>query len=302
MDSALLARAMRAGKRDPWPASGPHATAPAMWRPRFTLVAFSFTCLALSYMDRWNLSVAAPLLMKEFGWNQTTMGLLQPVFFYGFTATHLPGGWLADRLGRPVVLTGGVLTWALATVGTPFAAGFRSLPAAPPGGGGSARDDLRRHLDHLVRARLAADLPDAGARVVAPWEWPRGGVAESRDGGSGPRGWLDGRRARGSRRGSDARPQARARGRLRGRDRLLPRPAPRGDVGRRPCLSLGRARLLRLRRDDGGGHEPRPGTRPRRASRESPGHGRERRGHGLARPRRADRRPDGRLGPQLLRD
>src|SRR5438132_1337199 len=99
MDLALLARAMRAGKRDPWPASGPHATARAMWRPRFTLVAFSFTCLALSYMDRWNLSVAAPLLMKEFGWNETTMGLLQSVFFYGFTATHLPGGWLADRLG-----------------------------------------------------------------------------------------------------------------------------------------------------------------------------------------------------------
>ena len=81
-----------------------------MWRPRFTLVAFSFTCLALSYMDRWNLSVAAPLLMKEFGWNETTMGLLQSVFFYGFTATHLPGGWLADRLGGRVVLTGGVLT------------------------------------------------------------------------------------------------------------------------------------------------------------------------------------------------
>src|SRR5207244_13519559 len=29
-------------------------------------------------MDRWNLSLAAPLLMKEFGWNETTMGLQQP--------------------------------------------------------------------------------------------------------------------------------------------------------------------------------------------------------------------------------
>ena len=49
---------------------------------RFALSAFCFTCLALSYMDRWNLSIAAPLLMKEFGWNETTMGLLQSVFFY----------------------------------------------------------------------------------------------------------------------------------------------------------------------------------------------------------------------------
>ena len=49
---------------------------------RFALSAFCFTCLALSYMDRWNLSIAAPLLMKEFGWNETTVGLLQSVFFY----------------------------------------------------------------------------------------------------------------------------------------------------------------------------------------------------------------------------
>src|SRR2546428_14031739 len=96
MDLALLARAMRAGKRDPWPASGPHATARAMWRPRFTLSAFCFTCLALSYMDRWNLSVAAPLLMKEFGWCGARVGLLQSVFFWGFTFLYLPGGWLPD--------------------------------------------------------------------------------------------------------------------------------------------------------------------------------------------------------------
>src|SRR6059036_2141952 len=130
MDSALLARAMRAGKHDPWPASGPHATARAMWRPRFTLVAFSFTCLALSYMDRWNLSVAAPLLMKEFGWTEARVGLLQSVFFWGFTLSHLPGGWLADRFGGRRILGVGTLGWTLATAATPLAGGFGGLAAA----------------------------------------------------------------------------------------------------------------------------------------------------------------------------
>ena len=97
---------------------------------RFTLSAFCFTCLALSYMDRWNLSIAAPLLMKEFGWNETTMGLLQSVFFYGFTLTHLPGGWLADRFGGRRVLGAGTLGWTLATGVTPLGGSFAALAAA----------------------------------------------------------------------------------------------------------------------------------------------------------------------------
>ena len=101
-----------------------------MWPPRYTLVAFSSTCLALSYMDRWNLSVAAPLLMQEYGWSPVRMGLLQSLFFYGFTASHLPGGWLADRLGGRRVLGGGTSVWSLATGVTPLAGNFTGLAAA----------------------------------------------------------------------------------------------------------------------------------------------------------------------------
>jgi MFS transporter, ACS family, solute carrier family 17 (sodium-dependent inorganic phosphate cotransporter), other len=100
-----------------------------MRAPRYVLAAFCFACMALSYMDRWNLSVAAPLLMREFGWNETSVGLLQSVFFYGFTASHLPGGWLADRLGGRRVLGTGVLVWSLATGVTPLAGGFAGLAA-----------------------------------------------------------------------------------------------------------------------------------------------------------------------------
>src|SRR5262249_45639743 len=98
-------------------------------RPRFILSAFCFTCLALSYMDRWNLSVAAPLLMREFGWSETTMGFVQSVFFWGFTLSHLPGGWLADRFGGRRVLGAGTLGWTLATAAPPPAGGPAPLAA-----------------------------------------------------------------------------------------------------------------------------------------------------------------------------
>jgi MFS transporter, ACS family, solute carrier family 17 (sodium-dependent inorganic phosphate cotransporter), other len=98
-------------------------------QPRFILSAFCFTCLALSYMDRWNLSVAAPLLMREFGWSETTMGFVQSIFFWGFTLSHLPGGWLADRFGGRRVLGAGTLGWSLATAATPLAGGLAPLAA-----------------------------------------------------------------------------------------------------------------------------------------------------------------------------
>jgi len=101
-----------------------------MWPPRYTLATLSCACMALAYMDRWNLSVAAPLLMEEYGWNETTIGLLQSVFFYGFTASHLPGGWLADRFGGRRVLGTAVLLWSAITGLTSLATGLTTLVAA----------------------------------------------------------------------------------------------------------------------------------------------------------------------------
>jgi ACS family sodium-dependent inorganic phosphate cotransporter len=98
-----------------------------MWPRRYSLAALACACMALAYMDRWNLSVAAPLLMQEFGWNETTIGFLQSIFFYGFTASHLPGGWLADRFGGRRVLGSAVVFWSAITGLTSLVSGFATL-------------------------------------------------------------------------------------------------------------------------------------------------------------------------------
>ncbi|HUE82476.1 MAG TPA: MFS transporter [Pyrinomonadaceae bacterium] len=90
---------------------------------RFIFVFFAFTCILISYLDRVNLSVAAPVLMQEYGWSPIMVGTILSAFFWGFSISPLIGGWLADRFGGKHVLGLGALWWSLCTVVTPLAAG-----------------------------------------------------------------------------------------------------------------------------------------------------------------------------------
>ena len=56
----------------------------------------------VAYIDRVNLSVATPLVMKEFGLNAMEMGAIMSVFFVGYGIMNTPGGILADKLLRQV--------------------------------------------------------------------------------------------------------------------------------------------------------------------------------------------------------
>lgn len=92
------------------------------WPRRFTLVILCFFSTFICYIDRVNMSVAVIPMVKEFGWDQTTRGIVLSSFFYGYLATQVLGGWLADRYGGKVVLGFGVLWWSVFTLLTPPAA------------------------------------------------------------------------------------------------------------------------------------------------------------------------------------
>jgi ACS family sodium-dependent inorganic phosphate cotransporter len=72
-------------------------------------------------MDRINISVTAPVMMKELGWDAAALGIILSSFFWGYTILQIPGGWLADRYGGKRVLGIGVLWWSLFTMITPVA-------------------------------------------------------------------------------------------------------------------------------------------------------------------------------------
>ena len=89
---------------------------------RFILIGLCFLSTFICYIDRVNMSVAIIPMADEFKWAQTTKGIVLSSFFYGYLATQVLGGWLADRYGGKVVLGFGVLWWSIFTLLTPPAA------------------------------------------------------------------------------------------------------------------------------------------------------------------------------------
>ncbi|MCK6259049.1 MFS transporter [Fictibacillus sp. KIGAM418] len=70
----------------------------------------------INYLDRANLSIAAPEMMKELGLTATDIGLLGTVFSWSYALMQLPSGWLIDRFGTKKVYTIALIWWSGATM------------------------------------------------------------------------------------------------------------------------------------------------------------------------------------------
>lgn len=82
---------------------------------------FVFTSTMICYFDRVNFSVAAPAIMKHFGWDMGIIGLVMSMFGVGYILTQIPAGLLGDRFGGRKVLAAGSLGWSFFTLLTPLA-------------------------------------------------------------------------------------------------------------------------------------------------------------------------------------
>jgi ACS family D-galactonate transporter-like MFS transporter len=88
-----------------------------------------FLSVFINYIDRGNLSIAAPLLRNELGISASQLGILLAAFFWTYTAMQFVCGWLVDRFDVNRVLAVGYLVWSLATVATGLVHGFAMLLA-----------------------------------------------------------------------------------------------------------------------------------------------------------------------------
>jgi len=91
---------------------------------RWLLVAWLTIIGAVSYLDRVNISIAAPSIAREFHLDNLQLGWIFSAFALGYAVFQIPGGWLADRYGPRRVLALGAVWWALFTAAT---------AAVPPG-------------------------------------------------------------------------------------------------------------------------------------------------------------------------
>ena len=80
--------------------------------------------VAFNYIDRTNLSVAAPALRASLGLNPAQLGLLLSAFFWTYASFQVLAGWLVDRYSVNWVFGIGFLLWSLATAATGLAGSF----------------------------------------------------------------------------------------------------------------------------------------------------------------------------------
>jgi ACS family D-galactonate transporter-like MFS transporter len=78
----------------------------------------------ISYIDRSNLSIAAPMLKDQLNLSAWQLGILLSSFFWTYASLQLVSGWLVDRLNVNWVFAGGFFLWSVATVGIGLVHGF----------------------------------------------------------------------------------------------------------------------------------------------------------------------------------
>jgi MFS transporter, ACS family, D-galactonate transporter len=81
----------------------------------------------INYIDRSNLSIAAPLLKDELGISTSQLGTLLSAFFWTYALMQIPAGWLVDRFDVRWVFAAGFFVWSAATAVTGLLHGFAAL-------------------------------------------------------------------------------------------------------------------------------------------------------------------------------
>ena len=163
--------------------SGPRRTFLQSFRHRVRTKVLVLLCFMylITYMDRVNISTAAPFIREDLGLNNTQLGLALAAFSIPYAFFQIFGGILGDKFGPRKVLFVVGLMWALATLCTGFAVGLVSLFAARLalgfGEGASfpiATTAMAKWLPLERRAfGQGITTPSRGSATPSPrWRWP----------------------------------------------------------------------------------------------------------------------------------
>ena len=96
---------------------------------RWSIVVLALLCVSvfINYIDRGNLSTAAPLIKSSLHISATQLGFLLSSFFIAYMLGHFVAGWLVDRFEAFRMLLLGFVIWSIATILTGLAQGFATL-------------------------------------------------------------------------------------------------------------------------------------------------------------------------------
>lgn len=82
---------------------------------RWSVVIWLLIGGIINYLDRTNLSIAAPAMIKDLHLSNMNIGLMGTVFSWTYAVMQLPSGWLIDRFGAKTMYSIAILWWSIAT-------------------------------------------------------------------------------------------------------------------------------------------------------------------------------------------
>jgi ACS family D-galactonate transporter-like MFS transporter len=140
---------------------------------RWKLFLLLLVLVAVNYIDRGSISVALPIIQKEFNLAPELVGLLLSAFFWTYALMQIPVGLLIDKFGPRKVMTASCIGWGAATAASGMSGGFLSMFIARMGIGVTeagvmpAGGKLNAIWMHKSERGRGATILDAGAPLGA---------------------------------------------------------------------------------------------------------------------------------------
>ncbi|WP_053059602.1 MFS transporter [Pandoraea faecigallinarum] len=94
---------------------------------RYWMLFLVFVGTVINYVDRANLSVAAPMLKQEFGLGPVELGFIFSAYAWTYVIANIPGGWVIDRFGTRAIYGVAILSWSVLTFMQGFTSRFATL-------------------------------------------------------------------------------------------------------------------------------------------------------------------------------
>ncbi|MGF6601942.1 ACS family D-galactonate transporter-like MFS transporter [Paraburkholderia sp. GAS448] len=142
-----------------------------MRKMRWVVIFLCFLAIAVNYIDRANLAVAAPEIEKALGIGPAQMGLVLSGFFWTYALMQMPFGWFIDRIGARIALPLAVAWWSFFTAATAGATsvaamfGCRLMLGVGEAGAYPSCAKLVSQWFKPAQRALATSIFDSGSRV-----------------------------------------------------------------------------------------------------------------------------------------
>jgi ACS family glucarate transporter-like MFS transporter len=130
-------------------------------RVRWRILAIVIAVMAVTALNRLNLSIAGKYIEEEFSFNTITMGLVFSSFLWGYALFQIPWGYVCDRFGPRRTLTASILCFAVGA----GAMGLAPRVAALSGISVFVAFRLVRFLTGVGEAAVSSNV----TRVIALW-------------------------------------------------------------------------------------------------------------------------------------